>query len=490
MKVIKLNCTACGAPITIPETLEKLTCANCGTHLMLEHGEGYYALKAVEQLSDAIQQSGKGTQDAIREGAQVTQIELKRLQLSQTLSSATSGLNATQMEQRALTRSQMTPAAMKQHQDLKLQEYTQREEIRRIQKQMDLLEGGEIETSPRALMNQINMLDRSITALRGCPNNSRNQLLMKNLLNEKQKYQGFLNALKANQIRETTPSFAIKSPFSTDLNELVQQLRQVQSDLGSISNRPSSPIKSVLTRELIQLKDKLYQHFHQEVYRQCWGNTNPNSDPGTDYEQLGHHLNASRATAKWLSVVPTTSKTVRKEIKQFQRAEKKLAKKFAKAQELNRFSEAKKVLVAGLAAFAISAPFSNNLQEVREQAAVYQKDLKSLQNRPPSPEVKQVQGELNRRYQKLHRHWSTLERQALESQLQSTGVQPPFNADFTQARADYDLIMADIEMLKKNSEVPGARELHQQLTAKQHLLYTHLQKLVAPSKTDNPSPEE
>ena len=490
MKLIKLNCAACGAPISIPENLEKLTCSNCGTHLLLEHGEGYYALKAVEQLSEAIHQSGKGTQDAIREGAQVTQIELKRLQLSQTLTSTTSSLNGTQTEIRALTRSEMSPAALKQLQELKVQEYSQREEIRMLQKQMDLLEGGPIEVNAKALMNQINLLDRSITALKGCPSNSRNQLLMQNLLKEKQKYQGYLNAVKANQIREKTKSFSIKPPFSTDLNVLVQQLRQVQSDLGGISQQPPGPMKPALLQELTQLNNKLYQHFHQEVYRQCWGEVHPGDDPGQDLELLQHHINASNASARWLSAVPTPSRAVKREIKKLQKSERRLVRRFGQASELHLQAEARKALFSGLAAFAISAPFSNDLQEVRQQAAVYQQDLKSLQNQPPSPAVRQVQGELNQRYQQLYQHWASLERQALESQLKSAGVKPPFAENFAQARVDYDLIMTDIEMLKKKSDVPGVRELSQQLAAKQHLLYTHLQKLTASSKTDNISTEE
>ena len=70
MKLIKLNCSACGAPISIPDNLEKLTCANCGTFLVVEHGEGYYALQAADQISDAIHESGRGTQDAIKQGAE------------------------------------------------------------------------------------------------------------------------------------------------------------------------------------------------------------------------------------------------------------------------------------------------------------------------------------------------------------------------------------------------------------------------------------
>ena len=490
MKLIKLNCTACGAPISIPDNLEQLTCSNCGTFLMVEHGEGYYALKAVEQISEAIQQSGKGTQDAIREGAQVTQIELKRLQLSQTLSGLTTALNATQSEQRTLTRSQMTPAAQRQLQELKAQEYSQREEMRRIQKQSDLLEGGALEVNYQALTNQIHMLERSIAALQGCPQTVQNRTMLQGLVKEMQGYQQHVNSLHANQLREKTKSFTIKPPFSTDLNELVQQLRQVQSDLASLTSQPPSSYKPVLLNEMTQLNNQLYQHYHREVYRQCWGNTNPASDPGGNLEQVGLHLNASRATVKWLSAVPAPSKSVAKEIKNFQKSENKLAKSFHQAQELHRFAEAKQALIAGLAAFAISAPFSNNLQEVREQASVYQQDLKKLQSRPAAPEVKQVQGELNQRYQALYKHWATLERQALETELKSNAIRPPFSNDFNQARTDYDLIMTDIETLKKKKDVPGVQSLQQQLLAKQHLLYTHLQKLVATANSEDHPPIE
>jgi len=57
MKVIQLNCPTCGASISIPETVTQFNCASCGSRLTLEHGEGYYALKAAEKISDAIRSS-------------------------------------------------------------------------------------------------------------------------------------------------------------------------------------------------------------------------------------------------------------------------------------------------------------------------------------------------------------------------------------------------------------------------------------------------
>ncbi len=48
--------------------------------------------------------------------------------------------------------------------------------------------------------------------------------------------------------------------------------------------------------------------------------------------------------------------------------------------------------------------------------------------------------------------------------------------------------MADIEMLKKKKDVPGAQSLQQQLLAKQRLLYTHLQKLISSGAEETTHP--
>ncbi|MBG0771869.1 MAG: hypothetical protein H0S82_09170, partial [Anaerolineaceae bacterium] len=175
MKLIKLNCSACGAPISIPEDIDRLTCANCGTFLVLERGEGYYALKAAEQISEAIHETGRGTQDAIRQGAQDTRKELQRLQLNQALGNANSALNATQAEQRALRRGQITPAIALQLQTLNYQQWNQWEAVRKIQKELDVLEGGPIEQNMTALKNQIKMLDYSLTILNSCTKSSQVQ---------------------------------------------------------------------------------------------------------------------------------------------------------------------------------------------------------------------------------------------------------------------------------------------------------------------------
>ena len=49
MQIVKLNCTACGAPISITEDIDILFCTSCGSKLAVERGDGYITLKLVEK---------------------------------------------------------------------------------------------------------------------------------------------------------------------------------------------------------------------------------------------------------------------------------------------------------------------------------------------------------------------------------------------------------------------------------------------------------
>ena len=83
MDIATVNCSSCGAPIKIPADLDHFNCAYCGAALVVQRGEGYVALKLAEQVGKTIQEVGQKTLSTIREGAQVTHVELKRLQIGQ-----------------------------------------------------------------------------------------------------------------------------------------------------------------------------------------------------------------------------------------------------------------------------------------------------------------------------------------------------------------------------------------------------------------------
>jgi DNA-directed RNA polymerase subunit RPC12/RpoP len=477
MKLIKLNCAACGAPISMPENLDHLTCSNCGTHLVLERGEGYFALQAADQISDAIHQSGRGTQDAIREGAELTNKELKRLQLTQAYGNAQNALNATMSEQRALTRGQMTPAAVAQMNALNFQEWTQWEDIRRVQMQMDTLDGGPIEQCDFCLQSQIDMLAHSILIMKTCPPSPENQGLIRSLQEERKMYQEMLLDLGSIERRKQIQSFAIEKPFSTDLNELVGQLKQVNADLAFLSRQQPDALTNRLKGELTNLQGELYRHYHDEIYRQCWGELNPNTPPAGDFQTLSSQLEATQATSRWLSAVPAPNRAVTKEIRNLQRSEKRIAKMHGQVGESIRVKDAVKMLRNGLAAFAITAPFSSNLTEVRGQMDTFQQDIRSLKSQPASPEVRQAQQELNNHYRGFYNHWAALERQEVEGMLKSGNILPPFSTDFEQANADYALVTEDVKYLQEHQSIPGVKVLYQQATAKQRDLYGHLMKL-------------
>lgn len=482
MKLIKLNCSACGAPISIPEDIDRLTCANCGTFLALERGEGYFALKAAEQISEAIHETGRGTQDAIRQGAQDTRKELQRLQLNQALGNANSALNATQAEQRALRRGQITPAAALQLQVLNYQQWSQWEKVRKLQKDLDILDSGPIEQNVIALKNQMKMLESSVQILRTCKNSPSIQQSILALTNENAQYQKNLNSIQYSELRQRIAAFTIEKPFSTDLNELMGNISQLKADVNYLNQQPPTTPVIALRNELLQLQAEIQNHYHQEIYRQCWGDLSRDSDPGRDPILIARHLRSTQATIQWLATIPNPAKTLEKEIKSLQRQEKKLLKLNQEMQSHLQIQNGAKLLLAGLAALAISAPFSQDLQEVRSQKKVYQSDLEKLSKQPNTPETQLAKKQLTDQYQEFNKHWASLEYGEISKGLKSTHIHPPFNPDLAEAIKDYDLVTQDVTLLKENQSIPGVQTLYKQALARQHELYNHLVQLKAQSE--------
>ena len=122
MKVMQMSCPSCQAPLKIPTDIDRLSCAYCGSDLVVKHGEDFSSLKMAEQVSQTIQETGVETQNTIREGTTVTQSELKRLQLGQELSSLQMQLMNVQGEIRTLERSKRNRQAKRHLKELYRQE--------------------------------------------------------------------------------------------------------------------------------------------------------------------------------------------------------------------------------------------------------------------------------------------------------------------------------------------------------------------------------
>jgi LSD1 subclass zinc finger protein len=97
-------CSSCGAPLNIPLDAEQVSCTYCGAALIVQRSEGHISLKIAEKVSQTIQDVGGQTQASIREGTEITQSELKRLQITQEQSSLQIQLTNIQSEIRSLER--------------------------------------------------------------------------------------------------------------------------------------------------------------------------------------------------------------------------------------------------------------------------------------------------------------------------------------------------------------------------------------------------
>jgi hypothetical protein len=87
MEIQKISCASCGAPISIPSNIDSFNCGFCGTGLVVNRGDGYVALQIAEDMKKTIQEVGEQTNSSIRESSEATQLELKKIQLQQELSS-------------------------------------------------------------------------------------------------------------------------------------------------------------------------------------------------------------------------------------------------------------------------------------------------------------------------------------------------------------------------------------------------------------------
>jgi tetratricopeptide (TPR) repeat protein len=474
MKLIKLNCTACGAPISIPDDIDQLNCAVCGSLLYLERGEGYYSLKVAEKLADAIQQSSKNTEDAIRETAKLTQIELRRMQISQNLIAVENKINATHNEQKQLAGQPMNPIRMATLDNLYFQEWLHLEEYRSLQMQMDLLDGPELEKNELALETQINFIDVSLNVMPMMKDVPENRKLRQSLIEEQNLYRGYLFEVKKTKKRAEINSFKIARPFVEDLAVLETQLPLIVSDINRLRTQAPSHENGQLLTELGVLHNQLFIHWTQQVHRQAWHDLNPQVDPGNDIQKVSDYVKALRFEIDHLSKMPNLPRDQQKRLRDLNKQERTLTQRLAGLSEQKRYNEALGQLRKTLTGLAIAAPFSLSVNEVQSQLQTMHSEIKSLDSLPPSPEVSQSRQELHTRYSDLYRHWTGLKTTETRSNLPSLAMTQPFPQDYAAARSQYDIILKDVETLKTCQDFPGLQALKQEVLQKQKTLYAHL----------------
>ncbi|MCJ7694409.1 MAG: hypothetical protein MUO40_03200 [Anaerolineaceae bacterium] len=474
MKLIKLNCTACGAPISIPEDIEQLNCAVCGSMLYLERGEGYYSLKVAAKLADAIQSSSKSTEDAIRQTAEMTQRELRRMQLNQSLQNAETKMRAATAQQMAYNEQPLTPQRMPIFHNMIFDEWLHWEECRRLQMQLDVLDGLPIENNELALETQIDFINHSLLIMRQLPKTRENNNLFQSLLEEQNLYSEYLFNVKKNKKRSEMASFKISQPFSENLEKVQSQVMQLSSDIKRLHSLPPAPETGPLITELNVLNNQIYSHWRNLVHTQAWGEIDPKLDPGNDLVKINKYLTALHFELDHYTRLPNPPRELVSVIQSLIKQEKVLAQRQATLGEKGRFNEALKTLRKTLTGLAITQPFSMKITEVTGQLNTMQSELKSLDPSSLAPEVRQARQELHSNYSALYQHWTGLKLNDLKSNLTSNVVKAPFPQDMAEATRLYGLIVADIKTLDSTPDFPGLKALKQELQAKQRALYTHI----------------
>ena len=231
METKSLNCSSCGAPISIPNDIDYLNCSSCGTYLSVQRGEGYVALKMVEQVTEKIEQVGQSTETAIRDGTTVTQAELQRLQVTQEIAMMEMQLSNLRSEIRGVQRVGSSKEATQQLYELHFQEYEILERLRQLYYRRDSLGSKNPKTDPQLIKSQISSYEAQVTALNGCnPRDNR----VKSLLT-----QTYRNTLRSN--------YPPKKPEQlTDIPALKSYLSMVEADLQKIGKvRPKGVVKSI-----------------------------------------------------------------------------------------------------------------------------------------------------------------------------------------------------------------------------------------------------
>ena len=259
MPLIKVNCAACGAPISIPpETdLEFITCSSCGTALQVEHGEGYISLKIAEKIAQSIEESGHATRKVIEENSQLQRHELQRIQLAQELTAAELRLTNIQAEIRMLNRAAGTPTIYAQLVNLYRNEYQVMEHIRSLKTQMTDLACDPIPARLEALKWELGWIPLEVAALTHGNHPQRMQMAAV-LTRRRQELERQYQGLKLQAFRDMFPSFRVENPPLDDQEKLAECLKQVKADEQKLRQYLGSAEGAALHREITERQTMLW----------------------------------------------------------------------------------------------------------------------------------------------------------------------------------------------------------------------------------------
>lgn len=298
MKLIKLNCPTCGAPISVPDTMDFINCASCGSFLAIDRGEGYVALKAAEKLARTIEDSGKDTQDVIRESITVTRSELQRLQAVQEISAIQMRLNNIQSEIRTIQRQPQSLTTENQLRGLHTEEFLAMDQIRVLNQTAKAPAADDVQGQILFTENEIRLIEAEITAIKQSGDSQRK--IIENILDAQlEKLEDQVRNMKVQQVKNTLKTYGRSSDKFENQEEAEKLLLIIKKDLVKIESRKNSPEGRVVYSELVQKLEHVKKSIFTMEYARIssmLSTTNYQVDPGNlaslyEYKtQINHDL--------------------------------------------------------------------------------------------------------------------------------------------------------------------------------------------------------
>lgn len=218
MNVTKLNCSACGAPINVPEDVSSINCPSCGTALGIERGDGFIALRIAEKITKAFS-----------ENAQVTRAELQRIQLSSDLNTLQMQLSNILSEIRMVERGPQNYTSKFQLFTLHTQELNYRERIRLLNHQLFAPPPDDISGNMSFIQGEIDAVNSEILVLQNSNHPQLNEKIP-NLVSLKNKLDAELLNYRILNLKGTLLSLKKEDVPQGDQEEIAKLLDLIESD--------------------------------------------------------------------------------------------------------------------------------------------------------------------------------------------------------------------------------------------------------------------
>ena len=254
MKISKLNCVACGAPLDVTNDMDVLSCSACGSKLLVERSEAGLTLGLIEKLTQKVEDLGNKTEAVLQESAYATKIELQRVQVNQSINTEEIKLNSIRQEIRNLSRkTPLLPVEVEQLELLYQVECQSLQRIRKLNLELAKTEPGwqerlSVYQSDLARLDQIINI---MTAYAG--GGAAVKKTLDELLLEKKDCERNLFDLESRLLKNQLKSLRYASTFSLTLAEIEALNADLDADLQFLNAGAPSPVKQELIK-VIQAK--------------------------------------------------------------------------------------------------------------------------------------------------------------------------------------------------------------------------------------------